>query len=92
MTINIKYTAQLKKTAGTGREIVEVPDNVNLTELLKILSEGHDDNFYKMLFTKEGKFSNSVVPVLNGRQIRVEEKIIFKNNDELLLLSPIAGG
>ncbi len=90
--IKVKYTAQLKKTAGTGEEQIEINDSIGLTELLQTLCGKHDDRFHKMLFNEDGRFSNSVVLVLNGRQIRLEENPVLSDGDELLLLSPIAGG
>ncbi len=92
MVIKVKYTAQLKKTTGTAEEIITVPENISLDETLHILSAHYKDNFHKMIFNEDNEFSNSIVPVVNGRQIRMEDNILLKDGDELLLLSPIAGG
>ena len=92
MTINIKYTAQLKKAAGTSEEKIDIAAADNLEQLLHILARRHDQDFSRMLFDEQGQFSNTTVLVLNDRQVRLEDNIALKENDQFLLLSPIAGG
>jgi len=92
MTIQIKYTAQLKKAAGTSEEIIDIPAEENLKQLLQRLARHHSPRFAEMLFNEQGQFLNTTVLVLNDQQVRLEDKVGLKENDQLLLLSPIAGG
>ena len=92
MIINIKYTAQLKKAAGTGEEKVEITATDNLEQLLHILAQRHEQSFSNFLFDEQGRFKNSTVLVLNGRQVRLDDEITLGENDQLIILSPIAGG
>ena len=92
MRIRIKYTAQLKREAGIAEEEIEIDGPKNPEQILKQLTASHNKNFYDILFDENGGFRNSVVLVLNGVQIGIADPVSLNDNDELLLLSPIAGG
>ncbi len=92
MRLKVQYTAQLKREAGTAEEEIEIEEAKDLQQVLKLLTASHNRNFYDILFDENGNFRNSVVLVLNGVQIGIDDPISLTDNDELLLLSPIAGG
>ena len=92
MTIVVKFTAQLKKEAGTAQQEFELADDDNLTALLARVSQAFNDKVRDMIFDDNGVFRQSIIIVQNGTQVGIDDPIALKQGDEILLMSPIAGG
>ena len=92
MKVKIKYTAQLKKSLGKGEEVIEINEGISVKELLKELFQENKEAFLNIVFNAEGDFTDSVLLILNGQQIDFEHPERIKENDEVLIMSPIAGG
>lgn len=92
MKISVKYTAQLKKEAGVSLQEFLVEENDNLQKFIVRIARSHNDNFRDMLLDDSGEFRQSVMIVYNRSQVGINDHINFKEGDEIILMSPIAGG
>ncbi len=92
MKVKIKYTAQLKKAVGTGEEQVELEENSLIKDLLNILFQQKKEAFKNIVFNAEGVFLDAVLIILNGQQIAFDYPEVLIENDEITIMSPIAGG
>ncbi len=92
MKLKIKYTAQLKKEAGVGEEYREVAEPVYVEHLLADIAKSRGEGVQNILFDEAGKRRESIVLVLNNEQVTTAELTGLRDNDELLIMSPIAGG
>ena len=92
MKIKVKYTAQLKRAVGRGDEVVDLKENSFIKDLLNLLFQKEKEAFEDMVFSAEGVFLESVLIILNGQQMAYDSSEMLKENDELVIMSPIAGG
>jgi len=92
MNLRIKYTAQLKNAVGVGEEIVEVNEGILIKDLLISLFQQREKAFVNLVFNAEGVFLNAVLIILNGQQIGFDYPDVLNENDEIIIMSPIAWG
>lgn len=91
MKIKIKYTAQLKKEAGVSEDWTEVESGIEVEDLLRSIAIGRSDAFRNILFDEENNRRQSILVIHNNEQIE-SEQLRLNENDEILIMSPIAGG
>ena len=91
MKIKIKYTAQLKKEAGVSEDWKEVEQNLIVEDLLSDIADRHNAAFRNILFDEENNRRQSLLIIHNNEQIQ-SEVLQVNENDEILIMSPIAGG
>lgn len=89
--IKIKYTAQLKKEAATGEEWKDMEASVEIEDLLKELVKGKNEKFQNILFDENNQRRLSILVIHNNEQVS-GKGMKLKENDEILIMSPIAGG
>lgn len=92
MQIKIKYNAQLKKEAGIGDEVLNLQSGQSFDDLLNIISDKHSNGFRNVIFDDQNRRRRSLLTIRNGTQINGEETLKLNDGDEILLMSPIAGG
>jgi MoaD family protein len=92
MKVKVKYTAQLKKAVGKGEEQVELEENSRVKDLLNVLFQQRKEAFENMVFSSEGTFLDAVLLIVNGQQITYKSSDFLTDGDEVLIMSPIAGG
>jgi len=92
MKINIKYFAQIKKEAGKPSDILEVPSGASLQECIRKIGDSNTASFKNMLFDESGAYRDTIVLMVNSIQVRYAENPVMHDGDELMLMSPIAGG
>ena len=92
MKIQLKYFAQIKKETGKSSEELEFENGVTLQDCIKSISNKYSNSLNKMLFDESGAYRDTVVLVINNIQTRYSENPKMNDNDEILLMSPIAGG
>ena len=92
MNIQIRYFAQVKKEAGKGSETLEMEAGINLQKCIEKLSTRHTKHFKEMLYDESGAYRDSVILIINNDQVRYAENPELKEGDELMIMSPIAGG
>ena len=92
MNVKIKYTAQLKKAVGVGEETIEVSEGTLIKDLLNTVFQQKKEVFVNIVFNAEGVFLDAVLIILNGQQISFDYPEFLMDRDEVLIMSPIAGG
>lgn len=92
MKIGIKYFAQIKKEAGRPSDEIELQPEATLHNCITEISRKNSSGFKNILFAESGEYRDAVVLVVNGVQVRYDENPSMNDGDELLLMSPIAGG
>ena len=90
--IKLKFTAQLKEKAGVAIDQIEIAEGEKLQSILKKLADRYGKDFATILFDDNGAFRNSNLIAINEYQENYKENPTLKNGDELILMSPIAGG
>jgi sulfur-carrier protein len=92
MQITVEYAAQLKRAAGTGREIVELGPAATLSELVQRVAERHGDALKPLLLDASGGLHPSILVFVNDEQCRDAAGRALKDGDTVALLPPISGG
>ena len=88
MKVTFSYFAQIRKTAGTESETVEVPDGVTVVEALK--SVDHGDEFRGLLFDESGALRPVILFVVND--VPAASDTVLSDGDRVQIFSPVAGG
>ncbi len=92
MKIEIKYFAQIKKEVGKPSDEIELEPGTTLQKCIAEIGQKNTIGFKNILFEESGAYRDAVVLVVNGAQVRYDENPKMNDGDELLLMSPIAGG
>ena len=92
MQIHIKYFAQIKSKAGKSSEVLELESGATLQRCIEKLSKDNDHGINDILFDESGVYLDAVILVINGQQTRYTENPKMNDGDELMIMSPIAGG
>lgn len=90
--IKLKFTAQLKEKTGLAVDQIEITNGEKLQSILKRLADRYGKGFATILFDDTGNFRNSILIAINEYQENYKDNPTLKNGDELILMSPIAGG
>ena len=90
--IKVKYTAQLKKAVGKANDLLEIEEELTIEGCLKLLLAKYTEAFTNIVFDENGNYLNAVLLVVNGVQRDFEDATELQNGDELMIMSPIAGG
>jgi MoaD family protein len=89
MTVTVRYQAQLRQQAGVASEDVSLPEGVVVLGLLQALTGRRAGLAAHLLNGAEGK-RPSLLVFVNGRF--VHDGHALRDGDEVLLMTPIAGG
>ena len=63
-----------------------------LQDCIKKLSKDNDYGINDILFDESGVYRDAVILVINNQQTRFAENPKMNDGDELMIMSPIAGG
>ena len=92
MQITVEYSAQLKRAAGTGREIVELDSSASLDDLIRCVADRHGESFRQMLVDGAGGLHPSILAFVNDEQCRDAAARELQSGDTVAFLPPISGG
>ena len=92
MNIKLKFTPKIKKEAGISSEFIEIEQGTALQKCLRDLAERHNEGFKQILFKADGEYRNSVLLAINNQQVKYSDNKVLNTGDELMIMSPIAGG
>ena len=93
--VKIRTSLDFKKIFGQGRFEVSSPDGVTLKDFLDQLIETWGDDLASRLFEPDGR---NVLPhimlMVNGQNINFLNRLdtVLQDEDEVLILPPVAGG
>jgi molybdopterin converting factor small subunit len=92
VTITVRYLAQMKQAAGTAVEQVQATAGCSARTLMERLGRERGGTLERALLTTEGKLRPSVMLFIGDRQVVAGDDGALSDGDELLVMSPIAGG
>jgi sulfur-carrier protein len=89
----IKLFAGLRTAAGAKSVIITGPDRLFVAEMLKIFTESHP-KLKAMVWSEDGKFSGSILILINGKDIRRLSGLDTQVNpgDKIEIFPPVSGG
>ncbi len=92
MKITVRYLAQIKHAAGVSIEQIEAAPDRTVREFVVDLAEQRAGPLRDALLNPDGNPRRSVLLFVGERQVAAGEDVSLRDGDELLILSPIAGG
>jgi MoaD family protein len=92
MKIEVRFTAQIKREAGRGSEVLDVHEGCSLEQVLTALNGRYTQGFDRILFDERGQYRETAMLVVNGQQVFFHVPQELKEGDVLTIMSPIAGG
>jgi molybdopterin converting factor small subunit len=92
MKITMQYTAQLSMEAGCATEKLEIANGTTVAQIIINRAEKHGGKFSNMLLNADGEPVSTIMWVVNGEQVDRLVPHVLQDGDELMLMSPIAGG
>lgn len=92
MHVVIHYLAQVKQAAGVASESVELDLGATVQQLVRRVVERHGASFQRLLLDGAGELHSSILLFVGQTQVSWEPPQQLKDNDELTLLAPMAGG
>ncbi|MFT5123545.1 MAG: MoaD family protein [Kiritimatiellia bacterium] len=92
MKITLRYTAQLAMEAGGPTESIEIDEGTTIDAVIQLLASTHGGRFSELLLNDQGDPHPTIMRIVNGEQIDRAQPPKLREGDELMLMSPIAGG
>jgi molybdopterin converting factor small subunit len=94
MRIRVQYTAQLRTVIGRAEEELEFAAGVSLAEVIVQLASDRRREAASFLLTPRGDLQPSLLLALNRTAVSPADAgaTPLHSGDELMLMSPIAGG
>jgi molybdopterin synthase sulfur carrier subunit len=92
--VEVKYYAMLREATGKRREVVEIPVNSSITDLVSLLSKRYGGDFTRYIYDDEKRVRDYLSFMLNGVNINSLEgfSTSLKAGDALAILPPVGGG
>ncbi|MEJ2632839.1 MAG: MoaD/ThiS family protein [Acidihalobacter sp.] len=92
MKVSVSYMSQLKKAAGTSREIVEVDTGTTVEDFLLRTLCTRSADMARAILEENGKLRSILLVFVGDRQADLQAPTPLKEGDEVTLMMPIAGG
>lgn len=92
MKITVEYSAQLKRIAGTGSQVVEVDSDGSIRTVIEKVAGEHGDDFRGFTLNGTGDLQPTILLCVNDEQVSWASPPPLNDGDVVSLLSPIAGG
>lgn len=92
MSIKIRFFARFRELLGTDIDVMVVKD-ADLASLVKSTAKRNGEG-YNAIFDEHGKFREFVILMRNGKRVDIAdaEHTPAKENDEIAVFPPVAGG
>lgn len=87
--MRIHFTALFRGAAGTSEADIALEQPVNFADLTRILSDRFGPEMHRLLAHDDGA---DVVLAVNGRVVPRGQHPLLRDEDDLTLLMPLAGG
>ena len=78
--------------AGCSTEKLELEEGATVEAIIRNRAEKHGGKFASMLLGTDGAPVATIMQIVNGEQVDRNANVVLNNGDELMLMSPIAGG
>jgi molybdopterin converting factor small subunit len=92
--MSVHLESQLKHVAGASIVRLELPEGSSVRDAVRALTEKFGSVLADRLLETDGSLRRSILMFVNNQPLRHDaaESSSVRENDELLLLPPIAGG
>lgn len=91
MQITVEYAAQVKRAAGLGQEVVDLPAGSDLQAVIRHVAQTHGETLADLLLT-DGELHPSILLFVNDQQVHWHDNPSLTDGQTLAVLSPISGG
>lgn len=92
MQIKFILTSQIATMMGKDETQIEIPENTNILNAIKILFKNQSEDLLNLVFKKDNELLPAILIILNGNQIDLNEHATLKTGDEIMIFSPMSGG
>ncbi len=94
ISINVKYLALVKEMTRCNGEIIVIAEGSTVSRLIDNLAELYGDQMRSSILDDEPKRNSKFSLIINGELLDRSkfDTIILKDNDEVAIIPPIAGG
>ena len=93
IAVTVRYHNILRRAAGIVDELVTLPEDAALRDLLEHLAQSHGPALREMLFAPDGAVSSHLVIFRRRKLVRREQLgEPLDDGEELMLFPAIAGG
>ena len=93
ITVQVRYNNILRSAAGVTEEMVQVPSDASLLDLLGQLSDSHESRLKTLLFEADGSVVSHLVVFRNQKLVTQDRyKLQLSDGDELMLFPAVSGG
>lgn len=94
MKIAFQFTGQLATAAGTSERVLELDaEDISASKAVAELAREMPEAFGELLSDASGDLRTTVLVILNGIQVDPQAPdAVVENGDQLMLMTPIAGG
>ncbi len=92
MQVAVSYMSQLKKAAGTSREVVEVEAGTTVQDFLLSTICTRYAGVARTILEESGALRSVLLVFVGDRQADLQTPLPLNDGDEVTLMMPIAGG
>ncbi|MEK0326255.1 MAG: MoaD/ThiS family protein [Nitrosopumilus sp.] len=94
ISITVKYLARVKEMTRCNGEIIVIAEGSTVSRLIDNLAESYGDQMRSSILDDEPKRNSKFSLIINGELLDRSkfDTIILKDNDEVAIIPPIAGG
>ncbi|MCM4151035.1 hypothetical protein DHD05_05465 [Arenibacter sp. N53] len=90
--IKLRFTAQIKTHTGVDVDTISIDDDEHVQVVLQKISKRYGPGITSTLFNADGSYRNFNLIAVNQIQVNYDDNTPLNQGDELMLMSPIAGG
>jgi molybdopterin converting factor small subunit len=92
MKIRVEYVAQIKDVAGRPGEVLEVPADTSVLDLLRSVARTRGERLRGLLLDAAGGLRPSALVFVGDEQFEAGQPQPLRDGDTVTIMSPLAGG
>ncbi|SEP37746.1 MoaD/ThiS family protein [Propionispora vibrioides] len=92
MQILVNYMTQIKKSVGRSKEVIDIESPYGLKDFIVNCLCVRYEKLKIHIISNNGDFCKGVLIFLNDEKIDLNNDILLSDNDEITIMTPIAGG
>ena len=92
MNIKVSFFAQLGQAAGTRQRQLEVDDGRTVQDVVRALAAEYGGAFRELVLAGDDRLQPTVLVFVGEEQVDWGTAAPLSDGDEILLVTPIAGG
>jgi molybdopterin converting factor small subunit len=92
MKVVVRYLSQVKQAAGRSSEEVELDMPCSVRQLIPRLADRHGTSLRNVLLTVDGRIQPALLLFVGDTQLAANDDVPLTDGDEVLVMTPIAGG